>query len=58
MNQKSIKSGTKRLQITLTNAQIDEAERHIGLLGSNTSDVVRFIVADWLNQNRRKGKDE
>lgn len=53
MVQKSNKSATKRVPVTLTENQIKEINNLVGNLGSNQSDVLRYIVTNWLVENKK-----
>ena len=56
MVQKSSKIVTKRIPVTLTIKQIEQINNSIGSLGSNQSDVLRYIVTNWLDEYK-KGKN-
>lgn len=47
------KSATKRIPVTLTDRQVKEINDRIGLLGSNQSDVLGYIITNWLSNNRK-----
>jgi metal-responsive CopG/Arc/MetJ family transcriptional regulator len=53
MNRKRNKKSTKRITITFTKDQLKEIDENIGPLGNTTSQVVRYIVIDWLRSNKK-----
>jgi Arc/MetJ-type ribon-helix-helix transcriptional regulator len=52
MVQKSNKSVTKRIPITLTAKQVERVNELVGYLGTTQSDVIRYIVTNWLDEHR------
>jgi len=55
MVQKSNKINTKRIPVTLTITQVKQISEKIGVLGSNQSDVLKYIITNWLDEhNKRK----
>lgn len=56
MSKKSIKSDTKRVLVTLTEKQINEVDRMVGLLGSNRSGVLSYIITNWVVEQRKLKK--
>ena len=54
MVQNSNKSVTKRIPVTLTHKQVEEINERIGTLGSNQSDVLKYIVTNWLDDYKKK----
>ncbi len=58
MVQKSNKTATKRIPVTLAEGQIRQINEMIGFLGSNQSDVLGYIVTNWLDEYNRKMKIE
>jgi Arc/MetJ-type ribon-helix-helix transcriptional regulator len=57
MKLKSIKSVTKRIPVTLTQEQARQINEKIGLLGSNQSDVLRYIITNWLDEYNKRKKE-
>ena len=51
---KGKKNETKKIQVTFTNAQLDEIDKILydGLLGSTRADVVKQIVFLHINKHR------
>lgn len=58
MKQKSTKIVTKRIPVTLTAKQVEQIDQKIGLLGSNQSDVLRYIVTNWLDEYNKKKSEK
>ncbi len=58
MVKKSIKSDTGRVLVTLTEKQIAEVDKAVGLLGSNRSGVLSYIITNWVIENMKGGKDQ
>ena len=58
MAQKQNKIQTKRIPITLTEEQLKLVSEKIGLLGTNQSDVLKYIVTNWLNENIKEKKNK
>ena len=56
--QNNNKEGTKRIPVTLTLRQVAKINDSIGILGSNQSDVLRYIVTNWLVENENKSKEK
>lgn len=57
-SQKSIKSDTKRVLVTLTDKQIKSVDKMVGLLGSNRSSVLQYIITNWVVEERKRKRGE
>lgn len=53
MKQKSNKIVTKRIPVTLTEEQIKKIDGLIGKLGSNQSNVLRYMIINWLEEHKK-----
>ncbi|MFH1849110.1 MAG: hypothetical protein ABH879_02895 [archaeon] len=51
MSQNRSKIATKRIPVTLTLQQVREIRERVGSLGSNQSDVLKYIITNWLDSN-------
>ena len=54
MAQISNKVVTKRIPVTLTSKQVDQINKNVGHLGSNQSDVLKYIITNWLDQHKKE----
>jgi len=58
MLQNSNKKVTKRVPVTLSLEQIKQINENIGRLGTNQSDVLKYIITNWLVENEKNKKEK
>jgi Arc/MetJ-type ribon-helix-helix transcriptional regulator len=54
MPQNRKKTTTKRIPVTLTEEQVKRINELIGILGSNQSDVMKYIITNWLQEQKKR----
>ncbi len=51
------KKDTEKLQITFSRGQLELIRKYKGVFGEKDTEIIRFIVANWLLEKQEKDKE-